>query len=59
MSSLCLYQEENYPPAVYSAECYVPGLGIWSPAYWDASTDKFGVLPYVDPYYGKWMAYIE
>jgi hypothetical protein len=58
VSSLCLQQEEDFPPAVYSAECYEPGLGIWNPAYWNLTTDKFGDMPYV-PYYGKWTAYYQ
>jgi hypothetical protein len=58
VSTLCLYQEENYPPGIYTAECYLPGLGIWNPAYWDATSGIFGEEPYY-PLYGKWEAYFE
>jgi hypothetical protein len=58
VSSLCLEQAEDYPPSVYSAECYMPGLGVWNPDVWDATSQIFGPLSYYPPY-SKWEARFE
>ena len=58
VSSLCLEQAEDYPPSVYAAECYVPGLGVWNPDIWDATSQIFGPLAYYPPY-SKWEARFE
>lgn len=58
VSSLCLMQAEDYLPAVYAAECYIPGLGVWDPDYWDATSRIFGPLAYY-PRHSKWAAYFE
>jgi hypothetical protein len=56
VSSLCLLQAEAWPPSVYTAECYIPGLGVWNPDIWDATI--FGPLSYY-PRDSKWEARFE
>lgn len=58
VSSLCAFGEDAFIPEVYEAECFVPGLGVWNPALWDAPSLLFGELPYYPPN-SKWAAYFQ